>query len=127
MNTAVNVTNIIEFTSIIDEILSKVLLIIIICVVGTIVEIILDHHLEVKRLNLLLSAKPEVLALEFIREMKEYVHMYSGVKSSDKPGYVVLRRKIRSLQLNRYTLLKALLFVLMIILLIYLLTILYRG
>ena len=107
-----------------DDILTKFLLIMILYVVGSILSLVIGYYLETRKLRLLMSAKPELIALEFFRVMREYVREYGPIKSSNKPGYLVVKKWLRNPG-YRLRLLKIAFLVLVLVLVIYILMILY--
>lgn len=111
---------------VLDDLLFKALLVMIVYVVGSILSLVVGYYLETRKLRLLMSAKPELVALEFFKVMRKYVREYGAIRSSDSPSYLVVKRWLRSPS-YRIRLLKALFFVLVVILIVYLASLLYGG
>lgn len=119
-------SSIVDDLVVLDDLLFKFLLVMIVYVVGSILSLVIGYYLETRKLRLLMSAKPELVALEFFRVMREYVREYGAIKSSDRPGILIVKKWLRNPG-YRLRLLKALFLILNIVLIIYLVSLLYGG
>ena len=119
-------SSIVDDLVVLDDLLFKFLLVMIVYVVGSILSLVIGYYLETRKLRLLMSAKPELVALEFFRVMREYVREYGAIKSSDRPGSLIVKKWLRNPG-YRLRLLKALFLILNIVLIIYLVSLLYGG
>ncbi len=119
-------SSIVDDLVVLDDLLFKALLVMIVYVVGSILSLVIGYYLETRKLRLLMSVKPELVALEFFRVMREYVREYGVIKSSDRLGSLIVKKWFRNPG-YRLRLLKALFLILNIVLIVYLVSLLYGG
>ena len=73
----------------INDTVQLVLVVVVVYGSFSLVGIFVNHYLEARRLKLLIQANPEVLAIEFLKMMNEYLEKYGPILRDSKPHKLV--------------------------------------